>query len=180
MDAEPLMAPCFPTSYFPGGTGAGRAPPRPLPGRRGPRQTGSTVSHTKGAHVRVQSTRLDGRQYRAVQSYLLRVPSPYGNILQCGDGVAHRGVAGLHHDLLHEGLDEGPALGQLAFVQIPAQVPGSRRRWSPRRRAPPAAGTASPWPPPPWPQDAPSVHGGPGWIRGLKSSMSRSVVSARL
>ena len=36
--------------------------------------------------------------------------------------VTHQGSARLHHDLLDEGLDEGPALGQLALVQELAQV----------------------------------------------------------
>ena len=39
-----------------------------------------------------------------------------------GDGVAQEGVAWRHDDLLDEGLDEGPALGQLALVQKLAHV----------------------------------------------------------
>ena len=36
--------------------------------------------------------------------------------------VTHESPSGLHHDLLDEGLDEGPALGQLTLVQKLAQV----------------------------------------------------------
>ncbi len=61
------------------------------------------------------ATRLDGRQYRGVQHHLFGVPSPYRTILRHGDCVAH-------HDLLDEGFDEGFPLGQLALVQILAQV----------------------------------------------------------
>ena len=44
-----------------------------------------------------------------------------------GDCVAQEGVAGHHDDLLDEGLDEGPALGQLALVQKLAHVLGVSR-----------------------------------------------------
>ena len=36
----------------------------------------------------------------------------------------HQGVSGLHHDLLHEALDEGPTLRQLTLVQEHAHVLG--------------------------------------------------------
>ena len=36
--------------------------------------------------------------------------------------VTHESPSGLHHDLLDEGLDEDPALGQLALLQKLAQV----------------------------------------------------------
>ena len=44
-----------------------------------------------------------------------------------GDGVAQQGVARHDDDLLDEGLDEGPALGQLALVQELAHVQGVGR-----------------------------------------------------
>ena len=45
----------FPAARRARGYGCWEGDTRPLPGRGAPRQTGSTVSHTKGAHVRVQS-----------------------------------------------------------------------------------------------------------------------------
>ena len=55
----------------------------------------------------IRPTRLDGRQNRGMESHILGVPSPYGSILRHGDGVAQEGIAGHHHDLLHEATDEG-------------------------------------------------------------------------
>ena len=53
----PRHTPAFPGArrWERGGHGRWEGATRPLPGRGAPRQTGSTVSHTKGAHVRVQS-----------------------------------------------------------------------------------------------------------------------------
>ncbi|MCY4114593.1 MAG: hypothetical protein OXG33_11770 [Chloroflexi bacterium] len=62
-----------------------------------------------------------------MESHLLGVPSPYGSILRHGDAVTQQSVAGHDDDLLHEALDEGPTLRQLALVEEHAQVPGVGR-----------------------------------------------------
>ena len=52
----------------------------------------------------------------AVQGDLCGVRSPYGTVLGGGYGVAHESVVWHDDDLLDEGLDEGPTLGQLALL----------------------------------------------------------------
>ena len=53
--AWPRHTLAFPAARRARGHGCWEGDTRLLPGQGAPRQTGSTVSHTKGAHVRVQS-----------------------------------------------------------------------------------------------------------------------------
>ena len=59
-----------------------------------------------------------------VQGDLCGVRSPYGRILRRGYGVDDGGPAGLDHDLLDEGADEGFGLGQLAGLEELAHLGG--------------------------------------------------------
>ena len=59
-----------------------------------------------------------------VEGYLCGVRSPYGRVLRRGYGVDDGGPAGLDHDLLDEGADEGFGLGQLAGLEELAHLGG--------------------------------------------------------
>ena len=58
----------------------------------------------------------------AVQGDLGGVRSPYGRVLRRGYGVDDCGLAGPDLDLLDEGVDEGPGLGQLAGLEEVAHL----------------------------------------------------------
>ena len=59
-----------------------------------------------------------------VQGDLSGVRSTYGRVLRRGYGVDDGGPAGLDLNLLDDGPDEGPGLGQLAGLQELAHVLG--------------------------------------------------------
>ena len=59
-----------------------------------------------------------------VQGDLCGVRSPHWAIVRRGYGVDDGGPAGLDHDLLHEGADEGFGLSQLAGLEEVAHLGG--------------------------------------------------------